>query len=523
VVVVGWLAVFLFMASTASSAATTWLTFRIAAGENLRLSTALLARYLEQPYPFYLERNTAALIKNVVYEIDMLTTNLLVPLAVLVGRVMMVVTVFGFLVYADPPVALSIVGGVGATYVLLYSLMKAPVARLSRRRMQAIADRAQAVQEAMEGVKEIKVLGREAFFVERFERAAAEFTRVGAHHQIIGSVPKYLLEGVAIGGVLLALVVLVQSGHGGTAIVPMLALYSAAAYRVMPAIQQIYTGATNLRYLAELVQLIRVELALPSGAPAATSVSALRLRERLSLSSVTFTYAGSDKPVLDDLSLVVQRNARVGIVGLTGSGKSTLVDVLLGLLSPERGALQVDGHDVTTSERVRSWQAAVGYVPQTIYLSDDTIRRNIAFGVAEADIDDQAVRRAAEMAGIHRFIMEEADRAYDTVVGERGVRLSGGQRQRIGIARALYRDPEVLILDEATSSLDNTTEHEVMQAIRGLSGHKTVLVVAHRLSTIRDCDQLVVLERGRVVESGTWDELMKRGGALATLAGNTSA
>ena len=520
VVVVGWLAVTLFLTSTVCSAATTWLMFRIAASENLRLSTLLLTRYLEQPYTFYLERNTATLIKNVVYEVDILTNNLLVPLAVMVGRLMMVVSIFAFLVYADPPVALAIFGGVGLTYALLYGLMKAPVSRLSQRRTKAIAERAQAVHEALEGVKEVKVLGRESFFIERFHRAAHEFTRVGAHHQIIGSVPKFLLEGIAIGGVLLTLVFLIQSGQGGIAIVPMLALYSAAAYRVMPAIQQIYTGATNLRYLAGLVKLIRAELELvpgPTTSRDARSGERQEFVDALRLAAVSFTYRGADAPNLDGLSLSVPRNTSVGIVGATGSGKSTLVDVLLGLLVPQSGALMLD-HQPVSIDRVRLWQDMVGYVPQTIYLSDDSIRRNIAFGVPEAEIDETAVQRAAELAGIHRFIVEQASAGYDTVVGERGVRISGGQRQRIGIARALYRDPDVLILDEATSSLDNATEQEVMKAIRALSGRKTIVIAAHRLSTIRDCDQLIVLDQGRIVECGSWEELIGRNGVFSALA-----
>jgi ABC-type multidrug transport system fused ATPase/permease subunit len=318
---------------------------------------------------------------------------------------------------------------------------------------------------------------------------------------------------------LLVLVVLLQSGAGGAAVVPVLALYAAAAYRVMPAIQQIYTGATNLRYLADLVRLIRAELELPGRSAGTVAAEPRRaiLQKELRLQDVTFCYSGADSPVLRSLTLSIPRNSRVGVVGTTGSGKSTLVDVMLGLLTPQSGSLLVDGVEVTPAE-VRAWQDRVGYVPQTIYLSDDTIRRNVAFGVPEADIDDAAVERAAEMAGMHRFIAEEAGRGYDTVVGERGVRLSGGQRQRIGIARALYRDPEVLILDEATSSLDNTTELEVMNAVRGLTGRKTIVIVAHRLSTIRDCDQLVVLDHGRVVEHGTWDELVSRGGAFAALA-----
>ena len=518
VVLVGWVAFTLFVTATLLSALTAWMTFRIAAGENLRLSLRLLRTYMQQSYPFHLERNSAALSKNVIYEVDMMTMNLLVPVVTLVGRVMMVISTFAFLVYADPRAALATVGGVGVVYVVLYGAMKQPVARLSRRRGVAVTQRAQAVQEALGGVKETKVLGRESFFVDRFQHAAGEFAHVGATSQIIGSIPKFFLEAVTIGGALLAIVLLIDSGLGGAGLVPMLALYAAAAYRVMPAIQQIYTGATNVRYLADLVTMMKAEVALPVPIPVPHTVRPrLTFSEHLRLVNVSFSYPGTVAPTLSRVSLTIPKNSRLGIVGTTGSGKSTLVDVMLGLLTPSAGELRVDETPLD-ADNLRAWQDNVGYVPQTIYLSDDSIRRNIAFGVPEHEIDNAAVARAAALAGIHRFIVEESPEGYDTFVGERGVRLSGGQRQRIGIARALYRDPDVLILDEATSALDSRTERDVMAAIGALSGRKTILIVAHRLSTIRECDAVVVVDRGEVVETGTYDDLVARGGVFSRLA-----
>jgi len=243
----------------------------------------------------------------------------------------------------------------------------------------------------------------------------------------------------------------------------------------------------------------------------------LTFSEHLRLVNVSFSYPGTVAPTLSRVSLTIPKNSRLGIVGTTGSGKSTLVDVMLGLLTPSAGELRVDETPLD-ADNLRAWQDNVGYVPQTIYLSDDSIRRNIAFGVPEHEIDNAAVARAAALAGIHRFIVEESPEGYDTFVGERGVRLSGGQRQRIGIARALYRDPDVLILDEATSALDSRTERDVMAAIGALSGRKTILIVAHRLSTIRECDAVVVVDRGEVVETGTYDDLVARGGVFSRLA-----
>jgi ABC-type multidrug transport system fused ATPase/permease subunit len=528
VVVMGWLALSLFLLSSGLSAAVTWFMFRVAASENRRLSVRLLGGYMQQPYSFFLDRNTSELGKNVLFEADMLTNNVLVPLAQLVGRATMVVSVFAFLVYNDPVVALSAVGVVGVLYGGLYSVIRRPVARLSTRRNVANTDRFQASQEALGGIKDIKVLGREAYFEAAFRDAAEEFTSVVAKNQIIGSVPRYFLEAIGIGGILVLLLVFLQRGEAGAGVVSLLAVYAAAAYRVMPALQQIYTGVTNLRFSRELIALVRKELALvdaPEAAPVGPAAAGGRhadpgrvgFTRALSLDDVTFRYQGAGGPALAGLSFVVARNTSVGIVGETGSGKTTLVDVLLGLLQPQSGVIRLDDRPLE-ADQIRSWQNNVGYVPQHIYLSDSSIRHNIAFGVPEEEIDDAAVVRAAEMADVHRFVIEETQGQYDTLVGERGVRLSGGQRQRIGIARALYRTPEVLILDEATSSLDNRTEQAVMGAIKALAGRKTMIIVAHRLTTIQECDQILVIDKGRVREQGTYEELMRGQGAFAALA-----
>ena len=521
VVAVGWLALGLFLTSTVLSAGTSWFMFTFVASENRRLATKLLRGYVQQPYSFFLERNTTALAKNVLYELDMLSNNVLVPLGNLAGRLMMVLCIFGFLIYTDPVIAFALTVAVGGLYSVLYLSIRRPVARLSARRVASNTERFRTAHEALGSVKEAKVLGRECFFLHAFDVASAVFTRVFALNQIIGSVPRFLLEAVAIGGVLGLLVLMLQRGESGAGIVPLLGLYAAAVYRIMPALQQIYTGVTNLRFCGDLITVLRSELAMIDAHAAVVEapepeVEPVAFTHSVELRDVSLRYAGAESDVLDGLSLSIPKNSSIGVVGETGSGKSTLIDVLLGLLQPQAGALLLDGVALR-EEQLRGWQRLIGYVPQFIYLSDSSIRNNIAFGIDASQIDQARVEEAARLAGLHEFIVNQSPEGYDTVVGERGIRLSGGQRQRIGIARALYHDPDVLILDEATSSLDNITEHGVMKAIRALSGRKTIVIVAHRLSTVQDCDQIVVIDKGRVREHGTYNDLMARDGALAAL------
>jgi ABC-type multidrug transport system fused ATPase/permease subunit len=282
-----------------------------------------------------------------------------------------------------------------------------------------------------------------------------------------------------------------------------------ATMRLLPSLQQIYFGMVTIRSAGPVLDVIVADFAsspppLPDPEPDAPP---MKLERELALDGVSFAYDSTDRPTLQGVDLTIPARATVGIVGGTGAGKTTLVDLVLGLLSPASGAIRVDGTTLTP-DNLRSWRGSIAYVPQTIFLTDDTIAANIAFGVPKAEIDMAAVEHAAQVAALHDFILSDLPAGYETRVGERGVRLSGGQRQRIGIARAMYRDPTLLIMDEATSALDNVTEREVMEAVQRIRGDKTIILIAHRLSTVRSCDTIFLMERGRLLAQGSYDTLL---------------
>jgi ABC-type multidrug transport system fused ATPase/permease subunit len=300
-----------------------------------------------------------------------------------------------------------------------------------------------------------------------------------------------------------------NSGQAQTII----ALYALAGSRLMPALQKVYQSVSKLRYAKPALDVLYGDLTgsqmRGGNAPEKDASKRLGLKELLEVSTVSYRYPGSARQALQEVSLSIPARRVVGLVGQTGAGKTTLIDVILGLLEPEVGQLSVDGVLITDTNR-RAWQNTLGYVPQHIFLADDTVTANIAFGVAPRDIDMAEVERAARVANLHKFVAGELEQGYDTLIGERGIRLSGGQRQRVGIARALYRDPDLLIMDEGTSALDNITERAVMEAVNNLARAKTIILIAHRLTTVRNCDCIYLLERGRVSASGTYDELIGR-------------
>jgi ABC-type multidrug transport system fused ATPase/permease subunit len=296
-----------------------------------------------------------------------------------------------------------------------------------------------------------------------------------------------------------------QSGSFASAL-PIIALYAFAGYRLMPALQQIYGAVTQLRFAGPALDALHADLMSLQPAHPNPSQDAIALNQAISLNQIQYRYPNAPHPALKNLSLRIPAKSTVGLVGATGSGKTTTVDLILGLLEAQEGTLAVDGQ-VITEHNKRAWQRKIGYVPQQIYLADDTVAANIAFGIQAKDIDQAAVERASKIANLHEFVVNELPQQYQTTVGERGVRLSGGQRQRIGIARALYHNPQVLILDEATSALDNLTEQAVMEAVHNLGHEITIILIAHRLSSVRQCDQIYLLERGEVKASGTYDQL----------------
>lgn len=511
------IALLLLVLSNALAALTTWLIVRFSFMRMHNLSHRLLRHYINQGYGFFLQRNPSDLSKNILNEVNHLITGYLMPLLHLVANGTVVVALLSMLVIVDPVLALSVGLVLGGAYGVIYWIFRGQLRVVGKRRMEANGRRYKTTHETFNAIKDLKVSGREHYYLSRYADASHAFASNQVRQQTIAQLPRYALETMAFGVVLVIALYLTRNNQGAEGVLPIIALYAMAGYRLMPALQKLFDSATTLRFAAPVVEQMRRELENVSRlAPVAASgerieagsvSGAIRLQDRLEISHLRYRYPGGSRQVLDDVSLVIPARTTVAFVGESGAGKSTLVDIILGLLEPDGGELIVDGRRLEASS-MAEWRRHIGYVPQSIYLADDTLRRNIALGIPDREIDDEAVIRAARAAAIHDFITTELPQGYDTVTGDRGVRLSGGQRQRVGIARALYANPDLLILDEATSALDGSTESAVMDAIDRLSGEKTIIMIAHRLATVRNCDCLFLFNKGRLVASGTYDELL---------------
>lgn len=485
---------------------------RFAQMRRYSLSARLLEGYLGRPYEFFLGRHTGGLSKAILNEVDHVVNAVMQPAVMMLGYGVTLVAIGALLIVADPVVALGAALMLGAAYGLVYGSVRKMILESGERRTRAVAERFEATSEALGGIKDIKLLGRERVYLERFKRSTATVATEISKSSTLSDVPRYAIEAIAFGGViLLALVLLARNGSSGGAldgVLPLLGLFAFAGYRMMPAIQAIYRGATQIGFGASAVAALHADLhgnQFESETLAFKPARPLGLTDRLTLDAVTYRYPGEADAGITEVSLVLPALSSLGVVGGTGAGKTTLIDVILGLLTPQGGRILADGVELGP-EVLRAWRAGIGYVPQQIFLLDASISANIAMGLEPGEIDMERVRRAAALARIDDFVAGLPD-GYDTRVGERGVRLSGGQRQRIGIARALYHEPDIIVFDEATSALDNATEAEVMAAIDGLAGRKTVILIAHRLSTVRHCDRILVLDRGRVAGLGDYDTL----------------
>ena len=420
-------------------------------------------------------------------------------------------------------IALLSAGILGGLNGLFFLVLRHKLTRLGGIIVTANKERFMAAGEALGGIKDIKLLGREQAYLSRFQGPSQRFAAGHAKHQTLNQVPLFLIEAIAIGGIILiSIIMLMNSGgiHSGAMghILPTLGLYAFAAYRLKPAMNNIFQGFTSLRFGRATVDSLYSEMRLNSAPKRLLRQPSTQIKARhsITLEQLSYTYPNADKPTLRNLSLNIPVGSAVGLVGSTGAGKTTLVDIVLGLLRPTQGAITVDGTPIT-EQNLSDWQQSLGYVPQNIFLTDTSIAENIALGIPNDLIDLELVVRCARMAQVHDFIMSELPEQYATLVGERGVRLSGGQRQRIGIARALYREPEILVFDEATSALDNVTERAVMDAIDALAKQKTIILIAHRLSTVRNCDQIVLLDQGEIQAKGSFDKLTKESELFKTM------
>jgi ABC-type multidrug transport system fused ATPase/permease subunit len=470
-----------------------------------QFSQRLLTIYLRQPYTFHLQRNSAQLMRNVFTEVDLFTGNVVTPMMLLLGESLIICGLAALLLSIEP-IGVLIVAGVIITASWVFNRLTRPfIARWGALRQHHAGLRFQHLQQGLSGVKDIKLLGRESEFLRQFRTHNEHYARVGRLQNTLLQFPRLWLEVLAIGGLAMLVLTMLAQGSKLSAVMPMLGLFAAAAFRLMPSISRVLGAFQSLRYGLPVIDTLHVELNLAAPAPGTRHGPVLPFREMLELCQVTYSYHGAPAPAISELSLAVHRGETVGFIGASGAGKSTLVDILLGLLTPDSGEVRVDGADIQAD--LRGWQDQIGYVPQAIFLTDDTLRRNVAFGLPNDQIDESAVWHAVKAAQLEEFVHSLPD-GLETLVGERGVRLSGGQRQRIGIARALYHDPAVLVLDEATSALDTATERSVMEAVRALQGSKTIFIVAHRLSTVQDCDRLYRLEKGRVIDEGKPDAIL---------------
>jgi ABC-type multidrug transport system fused ATPase/permease subunit len=466
------------------------------------LARRLFTIYLTQPWTFHLQRNSAVLSRNVM-EADRLG-QICVSILGALAEMFVLVGIGALLLWLEPVGTLAVIALMATATWALDALTRSRVIRWGKVQYEHMAHCNKHMLQGLGGAKDIKILGTEADFIDRFSAHRRVVAKIGARIQLFAQLPRLWFEILAVAALCALTAVLLWQGKSAAAMVPTLGLFAAAAFRMLPSVHRLSISLQSLRAVTKVVENLRGEMAL--GTPEVTRLDAPRFafRREIAIDDVRFRYPEAHRDALEGISLTIPCGSAVGLVGGSGAGKSTLVDVILGLLAPTSGRILVDGVDVATN--VRGWQNLLGYVPQTIYLCDDTLRRNVAFGVPEERIDDEAVTRALRAAQLLDFVAGLPE-GVETVVGERGVRLSGGQRQRIGIARALYHDPEVLVLDEATSALDNDTEAEVMSAVNALHGTKTLVLVAHRLTTVSGCDLLYRLENGRVVRSGSFAEV----------------
>jgi ABC-type multidrug transport system fused ATPase/permease subunit len=460
--------------------------------ERTSISSRLMKCYLGQPYEFFLTHNPALLGKNLLSQTDELIGNLILPLSQLVAQGAIVLAVVTLIFFYDAPMALCMVAVVAALYGAIFGLARKRLERIGREWQAANGMRYQACGEVLGGIKDVKITHSASAYQEKFFQASRLYSRHLATSDTLSQSPLYIVETVGYTGLILIALWLLLKTSDVAHILPTLGLYGFAAYRMLPSAQIMYRGFARLRFSMASLDAIHHDLTLPEPSFPA-SIPMIVPRREIRLEKIRYAYPSApDTPVFDGFDLVIEANGSVGIAGKSGGGKSTLMDILLGLLQPQSGVLSVDGAPIA-GERILAWQRAIGYVPQHIFLSDASVCENIAFGIPPDQVDRRAVERAARAAQIHDFIVNGLREGYETRLGDRGIRLSGGQRQRIGIARALYRDPPVLFMDEATSALDPETEEAVNEAIRGLSGRKTIVVIAHRETSLRFCQKMVSL------------------------------
>ena len=495
----------LIVSSTLLKLITNYSILRFSFNREHSISLRMLSGYLNQPYSWFLNQHSADLSKSVLADVREVVTRCMLGSIMLVSNLFLAILMVSMLIAVDPLTALSAFLLFSIIYCALYFSIASIMENIGIARLVSNTARFKATNEIFTLMKEIKILGKEKYYASAFGQATKKFVEKEILVTLIGMLPKYIFEMVIFVAMISIILVNLSDDIAIGVLLPLLALYAFAVYRLMPAIQTIFSSialfkasASTLNFLSDKYNELDFSSTLKDES------NRLIFKNEITFNSMSFRYPGAEKEALSQISIKIPAHNIIGIIGQTGSGKTTIVDVLLGLLSPDQGSLHVDGVKIC-KVNVRQWQRCIGYVPQQISLIDESISANIALGESYDELNMDAVISAAKVANIHDFILSELKEGYDTKLGDKGIRLSGGQRQRIGIARALYNKPDVLVLDEATSALDHETEQAVMDAVNNLGSELTIVIIAHRLSTLAKADIVYRLEKSQLHSQGSYE------------------
>ena len=502
---------FMLFFSAMISVLTIW-KFSIFANKiSVEISDRLYTYYLKQDWLYHATSNSAQLTKKIAVEAERVTGGIVIPLMQMNSRLVLAVFLSLSIVIYDPKVAVLGVTIFALAYIIFFKLYKQRLQHNGRIISEMNEQRFRLMNESFGGIKDVLLLGRDSYFIKYFNQTGRKLTYSKSTNQVLSQVPRYFMELMAFGSMVALLLYLIASYDGNLGIIlPIVSVYALATFKLIPAFHQIYGSLAEIKGNIAAFQSIQLDL-IKSKEMELVKLKLeqgfLRPEQQISLENITFTYPSLEEPTINQLNLSIQANSVIGIVGSSGSGKSTLINILLGLIKPQQGCLKID-NTVINDQNLRLWQNTIGFVAQSIFLLDGTIAENVAFGVKKDQIDLEQVQRVLKLTHLTE-LTQSLEKGIHTKVGERGVQLSGGQCQRIGIARALYHEPEVLVFDEATSSLDGITEKMIMDAINDFKDQRTVIMIAHRLKTVEKCDKIFFIDKGRVVDQGTYQELIK--------------
>jgi len=485
---------------------------RFISNRRYKISYRLMDSYMKAPYTFHLQKNTAELLRNITQEVNLFVSQVITNVMSMTKEIVMAVSILVLLFVVEPFITLLVIliSGLGTGTFLFLTQKK--IKRFGEEEQQHRMNMIKAVNQGLGGIKDARVLNREESFIKKFGIEAYLSSKLLTYKRFIRQVPKPVVETSAVITMMLISAFMIWQGRPMSAIIPILTLFAMATVRLMPAFHSLSTLYTNLKYNIVSINPLYDDLKLLRTYNDQFSVDRksgkkLHIEQSIEAQNIVFRYPGSAENALDDISFHIQKGDAVAFVGESGAGKTTVVDVILGLLEPTEGEIRVDG--INIHKNLSAWQKNIGYIPQTIYLADESLRNNIAFGVPENEIDDDRVMEVLISAQLQEMLNHLPD-GLDTMLGEHGTRISGGQRQRVGIARALYHDPEVLVMDEATSALDNITEKEITSAIERLRGDRTIIMIAHRLTTVQNCNVLYLMKEGQIADQGSYTDLVSQ-------------